>query len=119
SVALVPRLAERHSADTLIAALLALPQGDFLRLAVTAGFIAPEAPLAAGDLLSLRDAPAAARSYVDRYLRLTGRAQSHLLWILNDPEAARAELVEIMRRHLTGPFAEVESTIRDEHERAT
>ncbi len=56
---------------------------------------------------------------VDRYLRLNGRARAHLLWILDEPEAARDELVEIMRRHLTGPFAEVERTIRDERERAT
>jgi DNA-binding transcriptional ArsR family regulator len=119
ALALVPRLPRRHSADALISTLAAVPQGDFLRLAVTAGAIAPEAPLTSDDLLSLRGAPAAARTYIDRYLRLNGRARAHLLWILDEPEVARDELVEIMRSHLTGPFAGVEPTIRGERERAT
>jgi DNA-binding transcriptional ArsR family regulator len=119
ALALVPRLPKHHSADALISALAAVPQGDYLRLAVTAGAIAPEAPLTSDDLLSLRGAPVAARAYIDRYLRLNGRARAHLLWILDEPEVARDELVEIMRRHLTGPFAEVERTVRGERERAT
>ena len=108
-----------HSADALLSGLSTLPQGDFLRLAVTAGFIAPEAPLASDDLLALRESPTAARTYVDHYLRLTGRARAHLLWILDEPEAARDELVGIIRLYLAGPFAEVEPTIHDERERAT
>jgi DNA-binding transcriptional ArsR family regulator len=119
ALALVPRLPKHHSADALISALAAVSQGDFLRLAVTAGAIAPEAPLTSDDLLSLQGASVAARAYIDRYLRVTGRARAHLLWILDEPEAARDELVEITRRHLTGPFAEVERTIRGERERAT
>jgi DNA-binding transcriptional ArsR family regulator len=119
ALALVPRLPKHHSADALISALAAVPLGDFLRLAVTAGAIAPEAPLTSDDLLSLRGAPVAARAYTDRYLRLNGRARAHLLWILDEPEVARNELVEIMRSHLAGPFAEVERTIRGERERAT
>jgi DNA-binding transcriptional ArsR family regulator len=119
ALALIPHLPEPHSADALLSGLSALPQGDFLRLAVTAGYTDPETPLTSDDLLALQGAPAAARSYVDRYLRLTGRAQAHLLWILNEPEAARDELVGIMRRRLTGHFAEVQSTIYDERERAT
>jgi DNA-binding MarR family transcriptional regulator len=103
----------------LISALSALPQGDFLRLAVTAGSIAPEAPLTTSDLLSLHGSPGAARAYIARYLRLNGRARAHLLRILDEPESARDELIEMMRRHLSGPFAEVERTIRDERERAT
>jgi len=119
ALALLPRLPKHRSADAVISGLAAVPQGDFLRLAVTAGAIAPEAPLTSDDLLSLRGAPVAARAYIDRYLRLNGRARSHLLWILDEPEAARDELIEIMRSHLTGPFAEVERTIRSERERAT
>jgi DNA-binding transcriptional ArsR family regulator len=118
ALALIPRLSGPRDALALIFALSALPQGDFLRLAVTAGPIAPEAPLTSDDLLSLRASPVAARAYIDRYLRLNGRARAHLLWILDEPEAARYELIEIMRRHLTGPFVEVERTIRDECERA-
>ena len=110
---------EPRDAQELISALATLPQGDFLRLAVTAGFTDPEAPLTSDDLLALQRRPMAARAYIDRYLRLNGRAHAHLRWILDEPEAARNELVEIMRRHLTGPFAEVERTIRDERERAT
>jgi DNA-binding transcriptional ArsR family regulator len=119
ALALIPRLSGPRDALALIFALSALPQGDFLRLAVTAGPIAPEAPLTSDDLLSLRASPVAARAYIDRYLRLNGRARAHLLWILDEPEAARDELVEIMRRHLTDPLAGVERTIHDERERAT
>ena len=119
ALALIPSLSGPRDAQELISALAALPQGDFLRLAVTAGSIVPEAPLTSDDLLALRESPVVARAYIDRYLRLNGRARAHLLWILDEPEAARNELVEIMRRHLTGPFAEVERTIRGERERAT
>lgn len=118
ALALIPRLSEPRDAQTLVFALAALPQGDFLRLVMTAGSIAPEAPLTPDDLLSLRGSPVAAQAYIDRYLRLNGRARAHLLWILDEPEAARDELIEIMRRHLTGPFAQVERTIHDERERA-
>jgi DNA-binding transcriptional ArsR family regulator len=118
SVALIPLLPEPHDTDALFTALTALSQSDFLRLAVTAGFIDPEAPLTSDDLLSLRESPAEARAYVERYLRVTGSAQTHLLWILAEPEAAREELLEIMGRHLTGPFAEIEPAIHDEHGRA-
>jgi DNA-binding transcriptional ArsR family regulator len=92
--------------------------GDFLRLAVTAGFTDPETPLTTGALLSLQGSAVAARAYIERYLRLTGRARSHLLWILEEPEAARAELVDIMRHHIAGPFAQVERTVQGERERA-
>jgi DNA-binding transcriptional ArsR family regulator len=118
ALALIPRLSAPRDADALLAGLAALPPGDWLRLAVTAGFTDPETPLTSDDLLGLRGAPKAARAYVERYLRLNGRAQGHLLWILDEPEAARAELIEIMRRHLAGPFAAVEPTIRDERVRA-
>jgi DNA-binding transcriptional ArsR family regulator len=117
ALALIPRLSGLRDGQELISALSALPQGDFLRLAVTAGSIAPEAPLTSDDLLSLCRAPVA-RVYIDRYLRLTGRARVHLRWILDEPKAACDELVEIIRRHLTGPFVEVERTIGDERERA-
>jgi DNA-binding transcriptional ArsR family regulator len=119
ALALIPRLSGRRDTQELISALAALPQRDFLRLAVTAGSIAPEAPLTSDDLVSLRDSPAAARVYIDRYLRLNGRAHTHLLWLIDNPEAARNELVEIIRRHHIDRFAEVERTIRDERERAT
>jgi DNA-binding transcriptional ArsR family regulator len=118
ALALIPRLPEPRDGDALISALAALPHGDFLRLAITTGFTDPETPPTTDDLLSLQGSPAAARDYIERYLRLTGRAQAHLLWILDGPEAARAELVEIMRRHIAGSFAQVERTIRGERERA-
>src|SRR5436309_4967147 len=50
ALALIPRLSEPRDAQTLVFALAALPQGDFLRLVVTAGSIAPEAPLTPDDL---------------------------------------------------------------------
>jgi len=119
ALALIPRLSGARDAEALISAIFKLSQGDFLRLAVTAGPISPDAPLASDDLLSLRESPAAARAYVDLYLRLNGRARAHLLWILDEPAAARDELIVIIRRHLSGAFAEAERTIRDERERAT
>ena len=91
ALALVPCLPKHYSADALISALAAVPLGDFLRLAVTAGAIAPEAPLTSDDLLALRESPVVARAYIGRYLRLNGRARAHLLWILDEPEAARNE----------------------------
>jgi DNA-binding transcriptional ArsR family regulator len=118
ALALVPRLSAPRDADALLSGLAALSRGDWLRLAVTTGFTDPETPLTSDDLLGLRGSPKAARAYVERYLRLSGRTQGHLLWILDEPEAARAELIEIMRRHLAGPFAAVAPTIRDERERA-
>jgi DNA-binding transcriptional ArsR family regulator len=118
-MALIPRLSGARDASVFLAALAAIPVGDFLRVAVTAGYTDPDTPLATSDLLALGDNPAEARVFVDRYLRLSGRARSHLLWILAHPEAARAELLDILRGHVEGAFAEIEAIIRDERERAT
>jgi DNA-binding transcriptional ArsR family regulator len=112
-------LPEPRDAQALISSLTTLPTGDFLRLAVTAGFTDPATPLTSNDLLALQGSPIAARVYVERYLRLNGRAQAHLLWIIEEPETARAELVDIIHRHVTDPFATVERSVRDECERAS
>lgn len=118
-LALIPRLSEPRDTQALISSLATLPTGDFLRLAVTAGFTDPATPLTSNDLLALQGSPIAARAYVERYLRLNGRAQAHLLWIIEEPETARAELVDITHRHVTGSFAPVERFVRDECERAS
>src|SRR6185312_6468589 len=50
-LALIPRLSEPRDTQALISSLATLPTGDFLRLAVTAGFTDPATPLTSNDLL--------------------------------------------------------------------
>lgn len=117
-IALIPRLDGARGAGEVLAGLAALPVGDFLRVAVTAGYTDPDTPLDAEGLLALAASPAQARAFVERHLRVSGRARTHLLRILAEPEAARAELLDILRRHLEGAFAEIGREAADERERA-
>jgi DNA-binding transcriptional ArsR family regulator len=113
--ALIPTLPEPHGVPEFLRAVAEMPLADFLRVAVTVGFTDPDTPLDAEHLLSLRD-DAAARAYLDRHLRLTGQSRTRVMHILADPEAARADLLAVLRSLERG-FAELEPQLRDERER--
>lgn len=100
-LALVPLLPEDGAAEALPEAIERMPLGDFLRVAITAGYVNPDAPLTSEALLAVTQTPAVARAYLDRYLRASGRQRALLLQICTQPEAARAELAALLRLHLT------------------
>jgi DNA-binding transcriptional ArsR family regulator len=116
-MALIPLLRGGRGPDELLAAIAALPVGDFVRVAITAGYTDPDTPLDTDGLLALGQSAAEARAFVDRHLRVSGRVRSQLLWMLTNPEAARGELLVLVRRHATGPYAAIDDEVRDERER--
>jgi DNA-binding transcriptional ArsR family regulator len=91
---------------------------DFLRVAVTVDYTAPETPLAAADLLALSGNRARTRLFVERYLRLSPRHRSNVFHILDDPLRAQRELSETLEWYAEGPFAALEPHLRNERERA-
>jgi DNA-binding transcriptional ArsR family regulator len=104
-MALVPLLSGAGEAEALPAAIERMPLGDFLRLALTAGAVNPDAPLATDNLVTLTTSPVAARTYLDTHLHVLGRQRALLLRVLAEPEVMRAELVELLRLHTKRLFA--------------
>lgn len=117
-VALIPTLPEPRGIGQFLHDLAAIPLADFLRVAVTVGYTDPETPLSASGLLALAKDKARARTFIDRYLRVTSTERTNLLHILADPEAARGELVALLTEYASGPFAALEPELRDARERA-
>jgi len=117
-LALIPLLPHPCGMPELLDGIAGLSTADFLRVAVTAGLTDPETPLSAADLLSLAHDRDRARSFVDRYLRRAGRERAHLLWIVTDPDAARAELLTLLRLHGERADARIERETQDERDRA-
>lgn len=113
-VAVVPIIAGEHTIAAFLAALEALPLPDFLRLMVSSGELGAMPPLAASDLLALVGQRRAASAYVDRYIGLTGRQRSHLIYVITAPEAARRELLELFSVFAATYFDPLEPTLREE-----
>lgn len=116
--ALIPTLPEPHTVDAFLAGLAAMPVADFLRVAVTVDFAAPDTPLDAADLLALCGDRPRARAFVERYLRLSPRVRANVLHLLADPFTARRELVETLTWFAEGPFAALEPRLQTEREQA-
>ena len=114
--ALAPLLPAPGDGEQLIAALAGMTIPDFLRAVITADVIDPDAPLDAGDLLSLSEHPPLAREFLGRYLHVSGHLRSRLLHILAAPEQARTELLGLLRRHHDQAFARLEPALREERE---
>jgi DNA-binding transcriptional ArsR family regulator len=117
-VAIAPIVAGEHTIPAFLATLEGLPLPDFLRLMVSSGELAVMPPLAASDLLALVGDRRAATGYVDRYLGLTGRARSHLIQLLVEPEPARRELLALLSTFAETVFAPLESSLTDERRAA-
>lgn len=118
-VALIPRLPPPSGADELLATLAALPPGDLLRIAVTAGYTSPDAPLDAAELLALARDATAARAFADRHLRLFGQGRAQALRAVADPEGARAELLAVLRGHAaSAAYRQLLEETADERARA-
>lgn len=117
-LALIPLLPHPHGLPELLDGITDLSTADFLRVAVTASLTDPETPLDAADLLSLAHDRGRARPFVDRYLRRAGRERAHLLWIVTNPDTARAELLALLRLHGEGTYARIERETQDERDRA-
>jgi DNA-binding transcriptional ArsR family regulator len=116
--ALVPLLPAPADGEQLLVALAEMAIPDFLRAVITGEAIDPDAPLEAADLLALTHDAGLAREYLGRYLRVTGHARSHLLRVLAAPEAARAELVGLLRRHHDQSYTRLEPQLRAERDAA-
>ncbi len=117
---LVPLLAEPRDLQQLLRALAELPLADFLRIALTAGIVDPDAPIGAEDVMALIAAPQQAREYVKRNLRVSGQLRTQILRTLRDPEGARAELVAVLRRQAELPaFGALIEETSEERARAT
>src|SRR5690349_13131775 len=107
-----------HTTDALIAAIVNLAPVDFARLLLLAVTSQGNVmPLDTPALQRCQGDLAVAQRYVDRYLRLTGQRRDHLARILAEPEAARQELLALLRRHERAMRA-IEPAARDERERA-
>jgi DNA-binding transcriptional ArsR family regulator len=115
--ALIPTLPEPRSTRQFLHSLAAMPITDFLRVAITSGHTDPDTPLAPADLLEITRDSSRARAFVDRYLRLTGRERTNLLHILDKPEAARAELADLLADFEEGYFAALEPQLGDARQR--
>ncbi len=118
-MALIPTLPEPHSIEQFLAGLANLALPDFLRIAVTAGYIDPGAPLGASELVALSENPTAARSFVDRYLRLAGRERAYLLQLLAHPASTLHELHQVLEQYAAGPFTELEPKLSERRQPAT
>ncbi|MBF6589183.1 MAG: helix-turn-helix transcriptional regulator [Ktedonobacterales bacterium] len=117
-VALVPLLPGDGDVAALPEAIERMPLGDFLRVAVTAGNVHPDAPLMTEELVALTASPTAARAFVDGSLRLLGRRRALLLRLLAEPEAARAEVVGLLRLHADRLYARLAPELATTRERA-
>lgn len=117
-VSLIPTLGESHALEHLPARLAAMPLPDFLRVAVTMGFVAPDTPLDAATLVALSGDSPRARAFVARYLRLTPRQRSSVLHLLADPTTVQRELAETLAWFAAGPFAALELQLGEERARA-
>jgi DNA-binding transcriptional ArsR family regulator len=113
-VAVVPIVVGAHTIPAFLATLEHLALPDFLRLMVSSGELAVMPPLAASDLLALVGDRRAATAYVDGYLGLTGRARSHLIQLLTEPEPARRELLALFSTFAASVFAPLEPSLTDE-----
>ncbi|HEY7341252.1 MAG TPA: F0F1 ATP synthase subunit beta [Ktedonobacterales bacterium] len=114
---LAASLPHERTADALIAAIAALSPVDFARWLVLAVAQGNDIPLDTPGLLRLQgDLPTAA-SYIDHHLRLTGQRRDQLARALSAPEAARQELLSLLRRHESAMRA-IEPAARDNRERA-
>lgn len=104
-LAVIPRMEPKHDTAAFLDALARLPIADFLRVALTAGWVAPDMPLADADILALvGDRPAAER-FLSSYARLSGQERRTMLSLLEDPQAARAELVTVLHQVAERDFA--------------
>jgi F-type H+-transporting ATPase subunit beta len=101
----------------LIDAIAGLPLADFVRLLALALAQTDDPPPEASDLLRCQGDLATAERLVDRHLWLTGQRRHHLTQVLVAPEAARLELLSVLRRHESA-MRDIESTARVERERA-
>lgn len=117
-VALIPTLPQPRGVQELLHGIASMPVSDFLRVALTIDYIAPDAPLAASDLAHLTEDKSRARAFVDRYLRATGHQRASLLRILPAPRAAQVELVELLEWFAHNLFADIEPDLREERYRA-
>ena len=116
--ALVPLLPAPADGEQLLSALAGMETPDFLRAVITGEAIDPDAPLDAGDLVALTQDTGRAREFLGRYLRVTGHARSHLLRVIAAPDAARDELLGLVRRHHESAYARLEPRLREEREAA-
>lgn len=117
-VALIPTLPEPHGVRALLRGIGTMPISDFLRVALTTDYAAPDAPLTAADLGALSGDKLRARAFVDRYLRMTGHQRASVLRILASPEAARAEMVKVLEQFAHTVFAGIELELRDDRRQA-
>ena len=117
-VALIPTLPEPHSIAQFLQSLATMPLTDFLRVAITASYTDPDTPLTPTDLMGITQDSSRARTFLDHYLRLTGRERRNLLHILTEPEAARAELADLLAEFAEDCFAALEPELRDAREGA-
>jgi DNA-binding transcriptional ArsR family regulator len=104
-LAVIPRMGATHDAAAFLDALARLPIADFLRVALTAGWVAPDMPLADADILALVGNRPAAERFVGEYARLSGHERRTMLTLLDNPQAARAELVTLFQQIAERDFA--------------
>ncbi len=110
-IALIPVLSQPHSIEQFLSALADLPLPDFLRVAITAGYIDPGAPLGVDDVISLSQDRNQACRFVDHHLRLSGRERAQLLQLLASPATAQREMVQLLAEFATGPFRDLEQEL--------
>ncbi len=118
--AILPLVPEPRGVPEVLRTLMDLPIADFLRIVVTVGYANPETPLDADHLFGLcRDAHEA-RSFVEQYLRLSGKTRTRVLRVLSDPDGARADLLAALRHHgQRVEYLDLVAATQDERDRAT
>lgn len=117
---ILPLVPEPRGVPEVLRTLTDLPVADFLRIVVTIGYVNPETPLDADHLIRLCRDAREARSFVEQYLRLSGKAWTHVLGVLSDPEGARADLLATLRHHgQRATYRDLVAATQDERDRAT
>ena len=114
---LAASLPHERTPDALIAAIAALSPVDFARWLVLAAAQGDNIPLDTPTLQRCQGNLPAARRYIDHHLRLTSLRRDQLAQALSAPEAARLELLGLLRRHESAMRA-IEPAAQDERERA-
>jgi F-type H+/Na+-transporting ATPase subunit beta len=114
---LAASLPHERTPDALIAAIAALSPVDFARWLVLAIAQGDDIPLDTPTLQRCQGDLPAAGCYLERHLRLTGQRRDQLAQALSAPEAARQELLALLRRHESAMRA-IEPAAQDERERA-